>query len=239
MNIWNSLPIVTKNIILLCALMLLVTSVFPLLEPHLACYYYQSGDFRPWQLVTYMFMHANVFNLFFNMMGLLFFGGQVEYYWGARKFLNYFLVCGLGAVVLHQCWTAVEIHQLAQYVQPENFAKLLEQGKEMRIASNHPDLPMLQRIFEVLNTPMVGASGGLFGIMIAFAVMFPNAEIYLLFFPFPVKAKYLITIFAVVEVFAGLSNSASDNVAHFAHLGGLLTGLIIVLVWRKRGKLFL
>lgn len=238
MNIWNNLPIVTKNIIIICVLMLLVTSVFESLEPYLACFYYQSELFKPWQLITYMFMHGGIGHLFFNMLGMLFFGGQVEYYWGPRKYLNYFLVCGLGAVVLHQAWTAVEIHQLAQYVQPENFDRLLAQGAEMRIANNHPDLPMLQRIFDVLNTPMVGASGGLFGIMIAFAFMFPNAEIYLLFFPFPVKAKYLITVYAVVEVFAGLSNSASDNVAHFAHLGGLLTGLIIVLVWRKRGKLY-
>lgn len=238
MNIWNNLPIVTKNIIIICALMLLVTSVFQALEPQLASYYYKSEFFKPWQLISYMFMHGGIGHLFFNMMGMLFFGGQVEYYWGPRKFLNYFLVCGLGAVALHQAWTSLEIHQLAQYVQPENFAQLMEKGVNMRIAENHPDIPMLQRIFDVMNTPMVGASGGLFGILIAFAFMFPNAEIMLLFFPVPVKAKYLITVYAVVEIIGGLSNSAGDNVAHFAHLGGLLTGLIIVLVWRKKGKLF-
>jgi membrane associated rhomboid family serine protease len=238
MNAWNSLPIVTKNIIIICALMFLASNVFPAIEPHLAAHYFKSELFKPWQIVTHMFMHGTISHLFFNMFGVFMFGKAVEYYWGAKKFLNYYLVCGLGAVALHQAWTWYEIQQLTPLVSSSNLEALYQLGSNASFETTQVEFNHLQSIFDLISSGMLGASGCLFGVLVAFGMMFPNAEMFMMFIPIPIKAKYMVALYGAFELFAGFSNRAGDNVAHFAHLGGLLTGLIILLVWKRQGKLF-
>jgi membrane associated rhomboid family serine protease len=238
MNLWNSLPVVTKNIIIICVLMFLGSNVIKALEPHLVAHYFRSEYFKPWQIVTHMFMHGSLSHLFFNMFGLFMFGKAVEYYWGAKKFLNYYLVCGLGAVCLHQAWTWYEIEQLATQVSPRNLALLYDLGSNANFETTKVEFDHLQHIFNLMSSGMLGASGCLFGVLVAFGMMFPNAEMFMMFIPIPIKAKYMVAMYGVFELLAGFSNRSGDNVAHFAHLGGLLTGLIILLVWKKQGKLF-
>jgi len=153
----------------------------------------------PYQFITHMFTHADFFHLFFNMFGLWMFGAVVENYWKEKKFLVYYLVCGLGAA---------GIYVATLYI---------------------ADTPGLR--------PMIGASGALYGVLLAYGFMFPNNIIYLNFF-FPLKAKYWIMILIGFDLVAGFANRAGDNVAHFAHIGGALTGLLILLYWRKKGRLY-
>jgi membrane associated rhomboid family serine protease len=238
MNPLNNLPVVTKNIIIICVLMFMASSVFTEIEPYLAAHYFQSEFFKPWQIVTHMFMHGNIAHLLFNMLGVFMFGKAVEYYWGPKKFLNYYLVCGLGAIALHQAWTYYEIQLLAQQVSPSNLALLYESGTRASFETSQTELNLLQEIFDLMTAGMLGASGCLFGVLAAFGMMFPNAEMFMMFIPIPIKAKYMVVLYGAFELFSGFSNRSGDNVAHFAHLGGLLTGLIILLVWKKQGKLF-
>ena len=147
-----------------------------------------SAYFKPIQLVTHMFNHANMSHLFFNMLGLYFFGPMIERIWGPKKFLFYYLFCGFGAMVLH----------------------LILGG----------------------NSPVLGASGAISGVVLAFAMMFPNVQIMLLIPPIPMKAKYMVLLFLGFDLFMGLGNF-SDGIAHFAHLGGALFGFLLILFWRK------
>jgi membrane associated rhomboid family serine protease len=174
----------------------------------LSLHYPTSHYFEPFQLVTYMFMHANFWHIFFNMLALWMFGTEIEYIWGPRRFLVYYLICGLGAAGLHFIITGYTL----THVDPETAAILRD-------------------------VPMLGASGAIYGILLAYGFMFPNRQLLLLFPPIPVKAKYLVIGYGLIEFFSGVSNM-SDNIAHFAHLGGMLTGLILLLIWRKQGRLY-
>ncbi len=171
----------------------------------LAVYYPESDNFKPVQLITYMFMHdtRSLHHLFFNMLGLVIFGPAIEYSWGPKQFLFYYLVAGFGALALH---FGVQWYQI-------NFMNYS---------------PMIGEI------PMVGASGAIFGILAAYGLMFPNNEIRLLFPPIPIKAKYLVLGYTGLELYAGISGSQT-GVAHFAHLGGALFGFLLIMYWRKGG----
>jgi membrane associated rhomboid family serine protease len=157
--------------------------------------------FKPWQLLTYMFMHANFSHLFFNMLGLYMFGAQLENYWGPKRFLSFYLITGIGAGLANSLI---------------NFLIFSQTGN-----------------IEVL-APMLGASGAVFGCLGGFGFMFPNQEMMSLFIPIPMKAKYWVTIYGVMELFFGVASN--DNVAHYAHLGGLVVGLGLLFIWRKMGK---
>ncbi|MEP6594292.1 MAG: rhomboid family intramembrane serine protease [Ginsengibacter sp.] len=159
----------------------------------LALYSYNSPDFRPYQLVTHMFTHApnNFFHILFNMYALWMFGSVLERVWGPKRFLIFYLVCGLAAGVAQMLLT---------------------------------------------NGAAVGASGAIMGLLAAFAYLFPNTEFFILPFPFPIKAKYMVAIYAAIDLFGGLHPGGADNVAHFAHLGGLIMGFILVIIWNKTNK---
>jgi membrane associated rhomboid family serine protease len=238
MNNWNSLPVITKNIILICAILCLAANVFPVIQPYLISHFVRSEYFKPWQIITHMFMHVDFMHLIFNMLGVFMFGKTVEYYWGPKKFLNYYLVCGLGSFALHQGWVWYEIQQLEKVVSPENLRLLYQYGSDAKFENPGAEMASLQDIFDLMSNGMLGASGCLFGVLVAFGVMFPNAEMYMMLIPIPIKAKYMVAMYGLFELFSGFSNRAGDNVAHFAHLGGLLTGLIILMVWKRQGKLF-
>ncbi len=221
----RDLPVVTKHLIGINALMFFALIAFERtgtdLNDLLGLHIFLAPDFRPYQLVTYMFMHGSFTHILFNMFSLWMFGRILEQVWGPKRFLTYYLITGIGAGLVQE---VVQYIYYYTYLSPYLSVNL---GGGMII-------PMA----EYLNMwTTVGASGAVYGILLAFAMTFPNERLFMIPFPFPIKAKYFVMIFGILELLTGLSNNAGDNVAHFAHLGGILFGIILILYWRKKGKI--
>ncbi|HVG42267.1 MAG TPA: rhomboid family intramembrane serine protease [Chitinophagaceae bacterium] len=193
----NTLPPIVKNLIIINVLVFLaqisIGKQFEL-TGHLALYSVLHPAFSPYQIATHMFAHGSITHILFNMFGLWMFGKELENRWGPKRFLLFYLICGVGAALFHL---------LIQYLQGDYGAAL-------------------------------GASGAIMGIFAAYAYLFPNSEMYIMFIPVPVKAKYAVIGLAVIDIFGGVAGS--DGIAHFAHLGGALTGLILVLIWNKTDR---
>jgi len=192
-----------------------------------------SKHFYLYQLITYIFTHTQFLHLFFNMFALFMFGRVLENYWGSSRFLTYYLVTGLGAGLIQLLVLYIRIHPFYSLLSPElvrevylNGAHLLAEGK------NYFD-PTMGKFNLLLNVPTIGASGAVFGILLAFGMIFPNVPLMIIPFPFPIKAKYLVIGYGLLELTMGVANRSGDNVAHFAHLGGMLFGIILILYWRK------
>lgn len=233
---FNQLTPVVKNIIIINVLMYLACAVIPGLQELSAGYYYQSPNFRPWQIITHMFTHAplrsgNIMHIFFNMYALFLFGSAIERTMGAKRFLIYYLVCGLGAFFLHELINHFEIQRLIASMSPEQVRMVFED--QMELGLKYPE-DMVQ-LYYAVNTSVVGASGCVFGVLLAFGMFFPNTELMLLFPPIPIKAKWLVIIYGALELFLALQNSPGDNVAHYAHVGGMIFGYILIKIWQKRG----
>ncbi|WP_245586431.1 rhomboid family intramembrane serine protease [Olivibacter sitiensis] len=197
-------------------------------------YYPDSPQFHIWQPITYMFMHGGVGHIFFNMFAVFMFGPVLEQVMGSKRFLQFYLITGLGALVLQFGVQAIELYNLTGTVRASSVVSFnFEEGM---IYSNHPGLSRsdLQTIASIYMTPMVGASGAIFGLLVAFGFLFPNTELMLLFIPVPVKAKVFIPIYIVLELFLGVAKFSGDSVAHFAHLGGALFGFILIKLWGIR-----
>jgi len=231
----QQLPPITKNILLINVLLFLACQALPVLDYQLALFYFQSPHFQPWQLVTHMFMHGNLTHIFFNMFGVYMFGSVLERYWGGKKFLAFYLLSGLGALTLHEFIAWREVHSALQQL-PASIAKEVFDGTITRVSTEYYEAA--QSLSNVINTPMVGASGCLFGLLMAYGFMFPNSEMMLMFIPFPIKAKYFVIGYGAIELLMALSNRSNDNVAHFAHLGGMLIGYLILKFWQKRSVLY-
>jgi membrane associated rhomboid family serine protease len=214
-----SLPPVTKNLIIINVIVFLATLVNEdFMIGTFALFYPTSQFFHWWQVVTHMFMHGGFWHIFFNMYTLLIFGSVVERYIGPKKFLLFYFVCGLGAVALH---FGVEYWQMQSYME----------GAALGNAT------ALQRIEAIKFTPTVGASGAIYGVLMGYAMIFPESKMTLLFPPVTLSAKWMVVVFAVIELFTGVTG-LSAGIAHFAHLGGMLIGWLMILWWRKRGILF-
>jgi membrane associated rhomboid family serine protease len=232
-----SLPPVVKNIILINVLMLLVDfaakSVFGVdLTMVLGLYFPKSDQFMPLQIVTHMFMHGGFWHIFFNMYALYIFGQVLENVWGPKRFFIYYIVCGLGAAFTHETVIAFQYAHLAQSLNPDSLQTVLNEGTALfreRQLFTDPDMQKLQLL---LNTPTVGASGAIFGVLLAFGVLFPNTQLMLLFPPIPLKAKYFVLIYGLIELSLAVTQPGS-NIAHAAHLGGMLFGYIMIRYWRK------
>jgi rhomboid-like protein len=183
-------------------------------------HYYKSSAFKPHQIITNMFMHGGVGHIFFNMFALYMFGSILERFWGSKRFLIFYLVCGLGASVLTQVTIPFSAEQFAKSGEALQYggysADLVESFKEQYSA--------------------LGASGAIMGVMAAFAWLFPNTELYVMFIPIPVKAKYVIPVFVLIDLFGGIYKIKGDNIGHFAHLGGALVGFLLVLYWNKKNR---
>jgi membrane associated rhomboid family serine protease len=232
-----ALPPVVKNLILINVLMLIATwtakSVFSVdLTTILGLYFPKSEQFMPLQIITHMFMHANFWHLFFNMFALYMFGGILENVWGPKRFLIYYMVCGLGAAFVHETVILFQYNKLMNAIAPDqlqlvldNGAAVLSEGKQYADVTMR-DLQML------LNVPTVGASGAIFGVLLAFGVLFPNTQLMLLFPPIPIKAKYFVIGYGAIELYLAVTQPGS-NIAHAAHLGGMLFGYILIRYWRK------
>jgi membrane associated rhomboid family serine protease len=235
---FNQLPVVTKNIIIINILVFLGCEAIPALQEPLTGYYFASDSFRIWQIITHMFMHGGITHLFMNMFGVYMFGALLESYWGPKKFLNYYLVCGLGAFALHQFISYLEIQHLMGQLPSELLQEVLSNGRAALADNKNFVDPDAAKLNLAINVGLVGASGCLFGLLIAYGMLFPNSELMLLFIPFPIKARYFVIGYGAIELLLALANRSGDNVAHYAHLGGMIVGYVILKYWQKQGKLY-
>jgi membrane associated rhomboid family serine protease len=258
---FNLTPTV-RNLLIANVLLLVLSMNISQIGQFGALFSIGSPYFFPWQFVTYMFLHASWGHLIGNMFGLISFGPMLEQRWGGQRFLVFWLICGFGAGLLYQGVRYYELRPIielqqdltqnptggdfAQFVrstEQDNIREASDMAAAAALSRNPNDAVLRSSIIErtqeiyqrVLASPMVGASGALFGILFAFAYLFPNTELMLLFFPFPIKAKYFVFFYALYELYAGVHRTPGDNVAHFAHLGGLLIGFIILKFW-ERGR---
>lgn len=219
----GSIPPVVRNLLVINVLLWLATYTFAHkidLNAYLGMHYWQSEMFNPAQIITYMFMHANFSHLFFNMFGLWMFGRILENVLGPKRFLFYYITCGIGAAIVQQLFWYFEISPIVAQVSQE-------------IAQGAPSNLLTQLKFFLNQHLTIGASGSVFGLLLAFGFLFPDQAIYLMFIPIPIKAKYFVVGYAVVELFFGVVRFSGDNVAHFAHLGGLVAGFLVLWYWRK------
>lgn len=241
-GIFGSVPPVTLNLIILNVLFWLAQVVFANkgidISSYLGLHYFKSDLFYPHQIVTYMFLHdpTGITHLFFNMFAVFMFGKTLEMVWGGKRFLFYYIVTGIGAALFNMLVVYLRINAAESALSPDILAEIYKNGAELINSGRNYADPQLGNFNALLNQTMVGASGAVFGILVAFGMLFPNVELIALFFPVPIKAKYFVVIYGVIELFMGVWDRAGDNVAHFAHLGGLLTGLIFVLLWRRNNK---
>ena len=237
------MPAVTKNLIAINVVvwlaMALVPSLAGTIERYCALYYFTSDQFVPSQLITYMFVHGGFVHLFFNMFALYMFGVTMERVLGGPRFLFYYISCGLGAALVQEGVFALMIHHYASvFSNPGEVTELLRHSvvrlTELWSIGVNPNEPLVGNLYGLYHTPTVGASGAVFGILLAFGYMFPNVRLYLIFPPVPIRARVFVLIYAGIELLLGIYNSQADTVAHFAHLGGMLFGLLILIYWRKK-----
>lgn len=231
---FQTLPPVIKNLLIINILMFAAKVVFAQslgidLDKYLGLHYITAGDFKPHQFVTYMFMHGDITHLFFNMFAVWMFGSVLENVWGAKRFIFYYLVTGFGAALIQYIVFYFQIQdvneQIANLMQTPGF-------------SAEDNISLIHQKAEFLNNlVIIGASGALFGLLLAFGMMFPNTLLYLYFFV-PVKAKWFVIGYGAIELISGLRSNPMDNVAHFAHLGGMLFGFFVILIWKKNRNFY-
>ena len=236
---FGNLPPVIKNLLIINVLVFLADQVISMrlgidIGNWLALHNFKSEFFGPIQLVTYMFMHGNVTHIFFNMFALVMFGRVLEQVWGGKRFLIFYLVTGIGAALCQMCVMAIDTHMLMSSLSPETVDAVMKNGYDILMQGKNYADPTLGRLNLVLNTPTVGASGAVFGVLLAFGMMFPNVQLMLIFPPIPIKAKWFVLGYGLIELMAIIVPAANDNVAHFAHLGGMLFGFLLIRYWNKR-----
>ena len=237
----NTLPPGVKNLIIINVIMLLATYVLNMrgidLPAILGLRYFESPEFRTYQLVTHMFMHGGFTHLLFNMFALWMFGRVLESVWGPKRFFIYYFVTGLGAAMLHTMVNFIEFQNLASKMTPEAVQMVMSQGTELFNQGKNFSDPDTGKLKLLLNIPTVGASGAVFGILLGFGMLFPNTQLMLLFPPIPIKAKYFVMGYGAIELYLGLTQSGS-NIAHFAHLGGMLFGFFMIKYWNRNTNHF-
>lgn len=238
-----NMPPVVKNLILANVVFFLITIVLKQtgtdLYPTLGLHFPLSEKFKLHQFFTYMFMHSSrgIGHIFFNMFALYMFGRVLESVWGAKRFLTFYLVTGIGAAVLHMAVTYFEYQSLIGKMTPDQIAYVKEVGYQIWSEGKNFSDPLAGKLNAILNTPTVGASGAVFGILLGFGMLFPNTELMLLFPPIPIKAKYFVIGYGALELFFGVSG-IQGSVAHFAHLGGMLFGYFMIKYWNKKSNRF-
>lgn len=229
------LPPVVKNLIIINGLFFLATMALSStidLADYLGLHYPVSPLFKPHQFVTYMFMHGGIGHIFFNMFALWMFGNALENVWGPKRFLIYYMVTGIGAGVLHLLVIHFQVMSVEAKLSPELIAQVRDTGYGILHENKNFVDPLLGKLNILYNTTTVGASGAVFGILLGFGMLFPNSLIYL-YFAIPIKAKYFVIGYGALELILGFTRSG-DNIAHFAHLGGMIFGYFLILYWKKR-----
>ena len=258
----NITPVV-KQLLIINILFFIGSYFVPVSYDFFALYYPQSDQFKGWQLITHMFMHApfpNVAHILFNMFALYSFGSALEHFWGGKKFLFFYISCGLGAALLHTGVNYYEIHSLLSDAGLElsasethvllnaDFSSLFDARGQMMAGEIKTILEnanctqtQFNSIVEasiISKGVVVGASGAIYGLLVAFAFMFPNAELGIMFIPIPIKAKYFVPGILAIDLFLGFKGSSifgagSTGIAHFAHIGGAITGFFMMWFWKK------
>jgi len=230
---FNELPVVVKNLLIINGLLFLATISLSNLGIDLVkifgLHQFQSNDFRPHQIITHLFMHGSFTHLFFNMFALWMFGKILENIWGQKKFLIYYMITGIGAAAIHLIFCQYQIINISNQI--PDLVNIAIEGKY------NPSIPLSKKLTQLIITPTVGASGAVFGLLLAFGMLFPNALLYL-YFAIPIKAKYFVIGYGLIELYAGISNNPADNVAHFAHLGGMIFGYFLIKYWKKDTSYF-
>ena len=230
---FSELPEVVKNLLIINGLFFLATislDNFGLdLVKIFGLHQFQSADFRPHQIVSHLFMHGDFTHLFFNMFALWMFGKILENVWGAKRFLTFYIVTGIGAAFVHLLISQYQILSISNQI-PE-MVNLAIEGRY------NPSIPISKKLTQLIITPTVGASGAVFGLLLAFGMLFPNTLLYI-YFAIPIKAKYFVLAYGILELYSGISNNPADNVAHFAHLGGMIFGYFLIKYWRKNTSFY-
>jgi membrane associated rhomboid family serine protease len=260
------LPTVVKNILIINGLFFLATMAFQSafnidLTDKLGMHYFGSSQFRPYQIITYMFMHGGFGHIFFNMFAVWMFGNVLENYWGPKRFLIYYLITGIGAILIQMLVSyisissiqhAIDIFQASPspaafqqiitqhfegYYRPEVMSSFISEYYSNPSTANTAQASgMLNELLNFkMDVPTIGASGAVFGILLAFGMMFPNSLIYV-YFAIPVKAKWFVIFYGAIELYSGIADNVGDNIAHFAHLGGMLFGFFMIMYWNKKMK---
>ncbi len=235
----RSISDLVKHLVIINVIFFLSTLIFGnIIYDWFALHYFENEKFEYWQLLSHMFMHGNINHILFNMFGLWMFGSPLEKIWGKNKFLFFYISAGLGAASLQMIIYYVQFSSISDQIIQLGYGedplnKLLNEGLyDPRILQviNESDLINLIKNY---NSSMVGASGAIYGILVAFALIFPNSELFILFLPFPIKAKFLVPILIFGDLFFGFSSYSVGPIAHFAHIGGALTGFLIMWYWKK------
>ncbi len=248
---FKNIPPFTKKLILLNVLFfvikLLLESKSINLDVILGTFYPLSPNFHSYQIISHLFMHGNFTHLLFNMIALWSFGSSVEYRLGGKKFFFLYFICGLGAFTIYSVWTWYGLQDIVTVLESHgvdvasisNYAKLNIHGDYAlnindldKIVPQKANVQLVSKYIQNLSTPMVGASGAIYGLLAAFALLFPNQKIMMIFPPIPIAAKIMMPILMLIEFYLGVQNSAGDNVAHFAHIGGAIFAFIVLKIWK-------
>lgn len=252
---FQQLPTVVKNIIIINVLVFLLRYALETrgidLDVYLGLHYWQSSLFRWWQPLTHLFMHGSIAHIFFNMFALWMFGRILENIWGPQRFLLFYLVCGFGAAICHMGVLTFEYmpmhHGFIAYQQHPGILAFIDFANKFHISpnpefisawgsdptSNYYISGSIKLLDSLFNEATIGASGAVMGLLFAFGYLFPNTLLYL-YFAIPVKAKWFVAGYALLELYSGIRNSAGDNIAHFAHLGGMLFAFILLRIWNDK-----
>ena len=237
----NNMTDTVKQLLIINVLFFIGSYFVPQANELLSLHYFENDGFKFWQPITHMFMHGSLMHIFFNMFALISFGSALEHFWGAKKFLFFYFSCGIGAALVHSGVNYYYFHN-AQNMLLQNGVSMADiqtliKGESINI--NAPDTVLLQQYVnqmgDAFNTQAVGASGAIYGLLVAFAFMFPNAELGFMFIPVPVKAKYFVPVIVLLDLFSGVTGYSifGGNIAHFAHVGGALIGFIMMWYWKK------
>ena len=269
-QLFSQLPPITKNIILINVIMFGATLYFDYFTNYdftwnMGLHFYLSDDFKPYQLITHMFMHGSLMHIFFNMFAIFMFGPALEHRLGPQKYFTFYLLTGFGAVFLHFAslyWEQYDLIMAVKNIRKtydvEALVSLWNQygsnvGNptlrnqifvELQEVVQHPNHLMASDITRISSyfidgslSIVVGASGALFGILAGFAMLYPNQRLLFMFIPYPIKAKYFVLVYALIELYLGFSSDVNDNIAHFAHLGGAIFGALVIMIWKKQGSI--
>ena len=236
----NSIPTVTKNLLIINILMFLATFVGRTygieLDEYLGLRFVLSDGFNAAQLITYMFMHGGFAHLFFNMFAVWMFGRILEQVWGPRRFLFYYMVCGIGAALIQELVVTVEYVSLCSQLPAEAIDTVRREGAAVLANGQNYINSAMGSLNVTLNGVTVGASGAVYAILLGFGMLFPRQRMYIFPIPVPIQARWFVIGYALIELWSAFANNPSDNVAHFAHLGGMLFGVILILYWRKHDR---
>ena len=232
----SNVPPMVKYILVINVAMLLISRVAgDFMYSHFAMYYPGSPLFEPHQLITHIFMHGGFFHLLFNMYALWLFGCSLEYQWRSKKFLLYYMLTGVGAALFYAAVLWLQVRHAEAAINPEMLAQMKNLLHEGRILTNVS--PEVNQWNVIMNTPMVGASGAVYGVLLAFGMLYPNTQLRFIFPPVAIRAKWLVVLYGGLALLFGFTDSGG-NIAHFAHVGGMLFGFILIKYWQKKGRMY-